>query len=79
MWCNLGKSVETRTCDISSFLFDGRYILQKTSLESVQWFQGYEQLKDSQNNRKQKKLISFSGYIPINPADFRLIPLDRNT
>ncbi len=60
------------------------YILLKTPLESVQWFQGYEQLKGSQNNRKQKKFTSFSGYISpgyltINAADFRLIPLDRNT
>ncbi len=29
------------------------FVLLKTPLESVQWFQGYEQLKDSQNNRKQ--------------------------
>ncbi len=41
-----------------SFLFDWsahleRYNLLKTSLESVQWFQGYEQLNGSQNNRKQ--------------------------
>ncbi len=27
------------------------------------WFQSYEQLKDSQNNRKQKKCIPFSGSI----------------
>ncbi len=51
-----------------SFLFDWnahlkRYTILKTPLESVQWFQGYEHLKGSQNNRKQKKLISFSGYI----------------
>ncbi len=58
MWCDLLKSVGTRTCDIFSFLFDWsahleKYILLKTPLELVQWFQGNEQLKDSQNNRKQ--------------------------
>ncbi len=37
-------------------------------------------LKDSQNNRKQKKNIPFSGYIlTINAPNFWLIPLDRNT
>ena len=30
-----------------------RYILPKIPPNSVQWFQGYEQLNDSQNNRKQ--------------------------
>ncbi len=58
MWCNLVGSVETCKCDIFSFLFDWsahlkKYILLKTPLESVQWCQGYEQLKGSQNNRKQ--------------------------
>ena len=66
MWCDLGESVKSWTCDISSFVFDWRanlerYILLKTPLESVQWFQGYEQIEDSQNNRKQ--CISSSGYI----------------
>ncbi len=41
-----------------------RYILLNTTPQSDQWFQSYEQLKDSQNNRKQKKFfIPFSGYI----------------
>ncbi len=58
MWYDLAESVGTRTCDIYSFLFDWiahleRYILLKTSLKTFQWFQGYEQLKGSQNNRKQ--------------------------
>ena len=30
------------------------YILQKTPLKLVNWFQRYEQLKDAKNNRKQK-------------------------
>ena len=71
------KSVGTRTCDIFSFLFGGtgdlkRHILLKTPIESVQWFQGYEQLKGSLNNRKQLKLISFSGYI----SQSMLLPSD---
>ncbi len=62
MWCNLGKSVWSPTCGIFSFLFDWsahlkRYILLKTPPESHQWFQSYDQLKDSQNNRKQKKCL----------------------
>ncbi len=65
MWYDVGKSVLSRTCDIFSFLFDWsshleRYILLKTPPESDQWFQSYKQLKESQNNRKQKKIfISF--------------------
>ncbi len=57
-----------------------RYILLKTPSELDQWFQSCEQLKDSLNNRKQKKFISFSGYISrVNAPDFQLIPQDRNT
>ncbi len=68
MWCDLEKSVWSRTCDIFSFLFDWiahlkRYILMETTPKSDQWFHIYEQFKDSQNNRKQKAFISFSGYI----------------
>ncbi len=87
MWCDPGKSVWNRICDIFSFLFDWcvhleRYILLKTPPESVQWYQSYEHLKGSQNNRKQKKSIPFSGCISqsIHPTSkFRLIPLDCNT
>ncbi len=39
-------------------------ILLKTPPESDERFQSYEQLKDFQNNKKQKKFIPFfSGYI----------------
>ncbi len=58
----------------------------KTPPESDQWFQSYEQLKDSQNYRKQNKFILLSGYknvdirqLTINTLDFRLIPPNRNT
>ena len=66
MWCNLGKSVWSRTCDIFIFPFDWsvqleRYILLQNPPELDQWFQSYEQLKDSRNNRiLQKKFIPFS-------------------
>ncbi len=50
--CDLRESVWSWTYDIFSFLFDWnahleRYILLKTPPESDQWFQSYEQLKDS--------------------------------
>ena len=59
MWCDLGKSVGTRTCNIFSFLFEWsahleRYILLKTPPELVQWFQINEQLKDSQNRKRKE-------------------------
>ena len=45
---------------------------------TVVLFISYDQLKDSQNNRKQKKLIPFLAispglYLTINAPDFRLI------
>ncbi len=57
-------------------------ILLKTPPESDQWLQSYEELKDSQNNRKQKKFIPFSGCISLSmlPTSICwLIPQDRNT
>ena len=56
-----------------------RGILLKIPPEVDQWFQSHKQWKDSQNNRKQKKLIPFSGNLTINAPNFQLIPLDRNT
>ena len=53
-------------------------MLLKTLPELDQWFHGYEQLKGSQNNEKQKKLNYFL-YLTINASDFQLIPLDSNT
>ncbi len=58
MWCDLGKSVGSRTWWHLQFSIwfkcsFGEVHVLKTPLESVQWFQGYGQLKDSQNNRKQ--------------------------
>ena len=47
---------------LQSSLGEGEVHFAETPLELVQWFQGYEELKDFQNNRKQKKFISFSGY-----------------
>ncbi len=68
IWCNLGESVGTRTCDIFSFLFDWsahleKYILLKSPLELVQWFQGYEQLKvlrTIENNRYSFLFLAIS-------------------
>ncbi len=88
LWCNLGKSVWSWTCDIVRLVFDWiahleRYILLKTPLESDQWFQSYEQLKDSQNNRKKTNETNFFFwlYLAIYAPDFWvwLIPLDCNT
>ena len=84
MWWDLRKSVWNRTCNILSFIFDWsthleRYILLKTPPESDQWLQSYEQLKGSQNNRKQKEICSFYWlYLTINAPNFRLILLDSN-
>ena len=39
------------------------YILQKTPLKLVDWFQSYEQLKDVKNNTKQKTFFTLFGSI----------------
>ncbi len=64
MWCDLGESVRGRKCDI----FIQSSIWLKSSLGEVHFAQNptrigpkLQQLKDSQNNRKQKKCIPFSG------------------
>ena len=53
------------------------YILQKTPLKLVNWFQRYEKLKDAKNNRKQETFVWL--YLKINISDFRLILLDHIT
>ena len=84
MWSDLAESVGSRKHKIYSFIFDKSTFLEwcimlKIPPESNHWFQSYEQLKDPQNNRKQKKFIPFSGYISQSmlPTS-RLIPLDYN-
>ena len=58
MWCDQAKSVWSRSNSVFIFLpycmhhFQS-YILQKTPLKLVNWFQRYEKLKDAKNNRKQ--------------------------
>ena len=39
------------------------YILQKTPLKLVNWFQRYEQLKDAKNNMKQQAFSALFGSI----------------
>ena len=55
------------------------YILQKTQLKLVNWFQRYEPLKDAKNNRKTKDIFCFVWLYLINISDFRLILLDHIT
>ena len=55
-----------------------RYILQKTPLILVNWFQRYEQLKDAKNNMKQKTFSVLFGSI-LKSTDFWLILLDHIT
>ena len=61
------------------YLIEGEVHFAENPPESDQWFPSYEQLKGSQNNKKQKKFIPFTGWISVNAPDFRLIPLDHNT
>ncbi len=77
-------SVWNQRCDIFRFLFDWNAHLETCNLlkhppESDQCFRSYEQLQDSQNNKKQEIHSSFCLYLAINDPNFRLIPLDRNT
>ena len=68
MWCDQAKSVWSRSNSLFSFLTTClhhfyNYILQKTPLKLVSWFQRYEQLKDAKHNRKQKTFSSLFGSI----------------
>ena len=68
MWCDQAKSVWSRSNSVFIFLTNcmhhfHSYILQKTPLKLVNWFQRYEQLKDAKNNRKQKTFSALFGYI----------------
>ena len=59
MWCDQAKSVWSRSNLVFIFLTNymhhfQSYILKKTPLKSVNWFQRYERLKDAKNKRKQK-------------------------
>ena len=68
MWCDQAKSVWSRSNSLFSFLttclhHSYSYILQKTPLKLVSFFQRYEQLKDAKNNRKQKTFSSLFGSI----------------
>ena len=59
MWYDQAKSVWSHSNAVFIFLTSCMhhfysYILQKTSLKLVNWFQRYEQSKDVKNNRKQK-------------------------
>ena len=68
MWCDQAKSVWSRSNSVFIFLTNcmhhfHSYILQKTPLKLVNWFQRYEQLKDAKNNRKQKTFSALFGSI----------------
>ena len=68
--CDQAKSVWSRLKlnSVSIFLTNcmhnfHSYILQKTPVKLVNWFQRYDQLKDAKNNRKQKTFSALFGSI----------------
>ena len=68
MWCDQAKSVWSRSNLVFIVLTNCMhhfysYILQKTPLKLVNWFQRYEQLKDAKNSRKQKIVSALFGSI----------------
>ena len=68
LWCDQAKSVWSWSNSVFTFLTNclhhfHSYILQKTPLKLVNWFQRYEQLKDAKNNRKQKTFFALFGSI----------------
>ena len=68
MWCHLGKSVWSQTCDFFIFLFDWSahlegYILLKPPPELDQWFQSYSNWRILKTIKKQKKYIPFSDFM----------------
>ena len=68
MWCDQAKSVWSRPNSVFILLTNcmhhfHSYILQKTPLKLINWFQRYEQLKGVKNNRKQKTFYALFGSI----------------
>ena len=68
MWCDQAKSVWSRSNSVFIFLTNWMhhfysYILKKTPLKLVNWFQRYEQVKDAKNSRKQKTFSALFGSI----------------
>ena len=68
MWCDQAKSVWSRPNSVFILLTNcmhhfHSYILQKTPLKLINWFQRYEQLKGVKNNRKQKTFSALFGSI----------------
>ena len=68
MWCDLGKSVWSRTCNIFSFLFDWsahleRYMLLKTHLNRTSGSKVMSNWNILKTIANKKKKIPFSGYI----------------
>ena len=56
------KQIQSEVGQIQ-FWYIQSYILQKTPLKLVNWFQKYEQLKDTKNNRKEKTFSALFGSI----------------
>ena len=85
MWCDQAKTVWSRSNSVFIFLTNClhhiySYVLVKTPLKLVNWFQRYEQLKVAKNNRKQKNIFCLVWlYLKIHISDFRLILLDHIT
>ncbi len=84
MWCDLGKSVWSWTCDIFSFLFDWsshleRYILLKTPPELTRGSKVISNQRILKTIEKKSNSFLFWVYLTINTPNFWLIPLVRNT
>ena len=83
MWCDVRKTVWSRTCDILSFLFEElirkgtlcwKPHLNRTSGSKV--MSNWRILKTMENKGNTFLLCL---YLTINAPDFRIIPLDCNT
>ena len=69
-WCDQAKSAWSRSNSVFIFIFltncmhhCDSYILRKTPLKLVNWFQRYEQFKNVKNNTKQKTFSALFGSI----------------
>ncbi len=83
MWCDLGKPAWNRPCDIY-VTFSVFYLMKVLSWRGTFFWTPWigpvvpklwAILKDSQNNRKQKKCISFFGY--ISQSTWSMLPISR--
>ena len=83
LWCDLGKSIRTRTCDISVLYLIEVLIWRGTFCWKLHlnWTSGSKVMSNWRilKTRVKRNLSYFWLYLAISAPDFQLIPVNGNT